>query len=443
MITPNPLLSKKRKLSSSQVKLRWLLTLSTLPLLSVITAFGLVSQSNLGLDSFKFVIEDMTLPQAVNITAKASTYWRNERVQRGDTVDALLSRLNVDDAEASEYLRKSVDASSFRKLAVGSEVQTETTASGDLIALRYLAKTVNAEARAQILVEKQNGVFKSRALASQLEKRSFVISGEIKTSLYDAIDNTDLPDIAANQLNDVFSGEIDFHHDLRKGDTFTVVYEMTYNNGVLNRSGLILAAEFINKGRIYQAVYFSKDGQIGDYYTPEGKSVNKAFLRSPIAFSRISSRFSNARFHPILHKWGAHRGVDFAAPVGTSVKATSDGVVSLVGKQSGYGNVVMLRHQGKYTTVYGHLSGFAKGLRNGQRVKQGEVIGYVGMTGLATGPHLHYEFKVNGEQRDPLRIALPDARPLEPIYSEAFKPVAEGMLARLSLIRNFNLANAE
>jgi murein DD-endopeptidase MepM/ murein hydrolase activator NlpD len=443
MLTNHYQPGKKRKLTPTQLKLRWLVTLSTLPLLSVITAFGLVSQGNLELSSLKQVIEAVTLPTTSASLDINDHYWRSDRVQRGDTVDGILARLNVDDVEASEYLRKSVEGSSFRKLPVGAEIQTETTASGNLLSLRYYGKVINAETREQILIEKQKGVFTSKIHAVQLEKRILVRSAEIKTSLYEAIDGTDLPDVTANQLNDIFSGDIDFHHDLRKGDKFTVVYEMSYNNGIIARSGRIKAAEFINQGRTYRAVYFLKDGLQGNYYTPEGKSVQKAFLRSPIEFSRVSSGFSNSRFHPILHKWGAHRGVDFAAPTGTNVRATSDGVVTLAGKQNGYGNVVMLRHQGQYSTVYGHLSGFAKGLRNGQRVTQGEVIGYVGMSGLATGPHLHYEFKVSGVQRDPLRIALPDARPLDSGYREAFKQASEELIKSLNLMRNSTVAIAE
>jgi murein DD-endopeptidase MepM/ murein hydrolase activator NlpD len=412
-------------------------------LLSVITAFGLVSQNDHGLTSAGFVIEDIALPKTAASADNTPSYWRHERIQRGDTVDAVLGRLNIDDTDASNYLRKSAEAGSFRKLPVGAEIQAETTTSGELIALRYLGKSYAAEGREQILIEIQDGFFKTRTLPVQLEKRLFLHTGEIKTSLYDAIDDAGMPDVAANQLNEVFSGDIDFHHDLRKGDKFTVVYEMTYGNGSLYRTGRIQAAEFINQGRTYRAVYFHKDEQHGDYYTPEGRSVHKAFLRSPIEFSRISSRYTNARFHPILHKWGAHRGVDFAAPAGTKIRATSDGVVYFAGKQNGYGNVVMLRHQGKYSTVYGHLSRLARGLHNGQHVTQGEVIGYVGMTGLATGPHLHYEFRVNGEQRDPLRIALPDARPLDTSYREAFKPVADEFVARLNLMRNSNLASLD
>jgi murein DD-endopeptidase MepM/ murein hydrolase activator NlpD len=271
----------------------------------------------------------------------------------------------------------------------------------------------------------------------------FVRTGEIKTNLYSATDEAGLPEAAANQLNELFSGDIDFHHDLRKGDKFTVVYEMTYSNGALLHTGRIQAAEFINQGHAYRAVYFQKDAQHGDYYTPEGKSMHKAFLRSPVEFSRISSGFTTARFHPILKKWRAHKGVDFAAPMGTRVKVTADGIVSLVGKQNSYGNVIMVNHQGRYTTVYGHLSRFAKGLHQGQRVAQGDVIGYVGMTGWATGPHLHYEFRVNGQQRDPLRVALPDAKPIDSTYLAGFQPVANDFVARLNLLRNTNLAKLD
>lgn len=437
MLTQNPL-SQERNMPESKKKLRWFVALSTLPLLGVVTAFGLVPQSDLDLTSTKVAIEEIALPKVTVDETAAASYWRNERMQRGDTVDELLRRLSIEDAAASDYLRKSAEAESFRKLPVGTEVQAETTATGGLIALRYLGDN-----SAQILIDKQDGAFHTKTLPAQLENRLFVRTGEIKTNLYSATDEAGLPEAAANQLNELFSGDIDFHHDLRKGDKFTVVYEMTYSNGALLHTGRIQAAEFINQGHAYRAVYFQKDAQHGDYYTPEGKSMHKAFLRSPVEFSRISSGFTTARFHPILKKWRAHKGVDFAAPMGTRVKVTADGIVSLVGKQNSYGNVIMVNHQGRYTTVYGHLSRFAKGLHQGQRVAQGDVIGYVGMTGWATGPHLHYEFRVNGQQRDPLRVALPDAKPIDSTYLAAFQPVANDFVARLNLLRNTNLAKLD
>lgn len=422
----------------SKKKLRWFVALSTLPLLGVITAFGLVPENDFDLSSSRVAIEQIALPKVADVDTTVSSYWRNERVQRGDTVAEILTRLDIEDANASDYLRKAAETASFRRLPVGTEVQAETTASGNLIALRYLGDN-----GAQILIEKRDGIFKTSTLPAQLEKRLFVRSGEVKTNLYSATDEAGLPDAAANQLADLFSGDIDFHHDLRKGDKFTVVYEMTYSNGALLRTGRIQAAEFINQGHVYRAVYFQKDDQHGDYYTPDGKSVHKAFLRSPVAYSRVSSGFTTARFHPILKKWRAHKGTDFAAPIGTKVRVTADGIVAVVGKQTSYGNVIMVNHQGRYTTVYGHLSRFALGLHKGQHVAQGEVIGYVGMTGWATGPHLHYEFRVNGQQHDPLRVALPDAKPIDSSELAAFQPVANDMVARLNLLRNINLAKLD
>ena len=427
MLTQN-LLSHERK-----IMLRWFVTLSTMPLLGVVTAFGLVPQSDLGLASIKVAIEEIALPKAAPNVNTIASFWRNERVQRGDTVVELLRRLNVEDAAAGAYLRTAGEAESFRKLAVGREVQAETNAAGGLVALRYLG-----DDGAQIVIERQGDGYTIRTLPAQLEKRLFVRTGEISTNLYAATDAAGMPEAAANQLAEIFSGDIDFHHDLRKGDKFTVMYEMVYSNGTLVNTGRIQAAEFINQGQTYRAVYFQ-----GDYYTAEGKSVRKAFLRSPIAFSRVSSGFTKSRFHPVLNKWRAHKGVDFAAPIGTKVKATSDGVISSFGRQGGYGNVILINHQGRFTTVYGHLSRFAKGLRRGQRVAQGEVIGYVGMTGLTSGPHLHYEFKIDGQQRDPLRVALPDAKPIGDADKAAFQSVADSFVARLNLLRNTNLAKLD
>jgi len=431
MLTQNAL-SQERKM-----KLRWFVTLSTMPLLGVVTAFGLVPQNQIGLTDTQLSVQEIPLSVSVNAVTESS-YWRNERVLRGDTVAELLRRMNVEDAAASEFLRTNAAAESLRKLGVGKEVQAETSASGALISLRYLN-----EAGAQVIIEKQGAIFTSKVLAAQLEKRLFVRTGEIKTSLYAATDAAGMPEAAANQLTELFSGDIDFHHELRRGDKFTVVYEMTYSNGALVRAGRIQAAEFINRGTPYRAVYFQSDAEHGDYYTPAGKSMRKAFLRSPIEYSRVSSGFTMARFHPILNKWGSHKGTDFAAPTGTKVRAPADGVVTVVGKQNGYGNVINLSHQGRYITVYGHLSRFATGLHKGQHVAQGETIGYVGTTGLSTGPHLHYEFKVGGEQRDPMRIALPDAQPVKPAQIAAFRPIADNFLARLELLRNTNLAKVE
>lgn len=432
MLTQNMLNQERKK------KLRWFLTVSTMPLLGVVTAFGLVPTSNLGLNTGKIAIEQLALPITAPADTVAATFWHTERLQRGDTVAELMLRLNIKDAAASDYLRNSTDARAFRKLSVGNEVQAETDATGALVSLSYLG-----EQGAKIVIRKQGDTFSSKATAAQLEKRLFVRTGEIKTSLYAATDAAGMPESAANQLTEIFSGDVDFHHDLKRGDRFTAVYEMTYSNGALVKAGQIQAAEFINQGQVYRAVRFQSDSSHSDYYTPEGKSLKKAFLRSPIAFSRVSSGFTMSRFHPVLNKWRAHKGVDFAAAMGTPVKATSDGIVSFVGQQNGYGNVINLKHQSNLSTVYGHLSRFAKGLHTGARIRQGDVIGYVGMTGLASGPHLHYEFKIDGQQRDPLRVALPNALPVNGANRTAFKAMADKFVASLVQLRNTNLAKLD
>lgn len=432
MLTQNTL-TQERKL-----KLRWFVAMSSLPLLGVVTAFGIMPQNEITATQLKTVVEEITLPPITPVAGSAATFWRNERVQRGDTVAELLRRMNVEDAAASEYLRSNQAAESFRQLAVGKAVQAETSMDGGLLALRYLSNSGS-----QIVIEKSADGFKASVLPPQLEQRIFMRTGEIKSTLFAATDAAGLPEPAANQLAEIFGGDIDFHRDLRKGDKFTVVYEMSYSNGEPVRTGRIQTAEFINQGKSYRVVYFQNDSGHGDYYTPDGKSVRKAFLRSPLEFSRVSSGFSLSRLHPVLGTWRAHKGVDYAAPIGTKAKVTADGTVSFVGRQGGYGNVVRVDHQGRYTTVYGHLSRFASGLHRGQHVGQGDIIGYVGMTGLASGPHLHYEFKINGQQRDPLRVALPDAAPIGAQQKIAFQEATNSLTERLSLLSSTRLARID
>lgn len=421
-----------------KMKLRWFVTLSSLPLLGVVTAFGIMPQTNVISQPQQTVIEDIALPVVSPVASSATSFWRNERIQRGDTVAELLRRLNVEDAAASDYLRNNKAADGLRRLAVGKEVQAETDANGALLALRYLGSDSN-----QVVIEKNGDSFKSRTLPAQTEKRIQIRTGEIETNLFAATDEAGLPDPAANQLADIFGGDVDFHRDLRKGDKFTVIYEMNYINGEPVRTGRILSAEFINHGHAFRAAYFQTDENSGGYYSPDGKSMRKAFLRSPLEFSRVSSGFSLSRFHPILNKWRAHKGVDYAAPMGSKVKVTSDGVVAFVGQQHGYGNVVIVEHQSRFSTVYGHLSRFAGGLHKGQHVSQGQVIAYVGMTGLATGPHLHYEFRIGGVQRDPLKVALPDGKPISDVQKTVFELATQQLFGQLDTFHNTRIARLD
>jgi murein DD-endopeptidase MepM/ murein hydrolase activator NlpD len=293
-----------------------------------------------------------------------------------------------------------------------------------------------------LIVERTSSGYQTHQSEITLETLPTLKSAEITSSLFAATDSANIPDQIAIQMAEMFSSEIDFHTDLRKGDRFNVVYETQYRDGQLVKTGLVLAAEFTNKGKTHRAVmYRNPEGEV-NYFTPEGKSLHKSFLRSPLEFSRISSGFSMGRFHPILQKMRAHKGVDYAAPTGTRIKAASDGVVSFTGVKGGYGNVIILKHQNNMSTLYGHLSRFA-GLRTGQRVSQGQIIGYVGKSGMATGPHLHYELLVNGQHRDPLKVALPVANPVEQKYKAHFFASSAPLITQLNLLSASNLASIE
>lgn len=259
-------------------------------------------------------------------------------------------------------------------------------------------------------------------------------SGVISTSLFASTDAANIPDSVADQLVELFGTTIDFHRDLRRGDQFRVIFEAAHREGRLASTGRIVAAEFTNQGTPHQIFLFRTATGRHDYYTDTGESLKQGFLRSPLEFSRVTSGFSQ-RLHPILNTWRQHQGVDFGAPIGTAVKATGDGTVEFIGAQNGYGNIVVLKHQGGYSTAYGHLSRFARSLRPNSFVSQGQVIGYVGQTGWATGPHLHYEFRVAGIPRDPLTISLPAAQPVTAREMAHFRATIAPLQERLALLR--------
>ena len=431
------ILTQKLAPLMAHARVRRVVALLLLPFLGIVAAFGIAPDTVTDTAPRTQVVEDLTLPAATLSVAPDAGFWREERVLRGDTLGAVLSRLGVDDPEAVAWLRNARAARGLYQLVPGRTMRSHTTAEGKLLALRYL------NAGKVIRIERAGASFSISEQAVALERRVMMKSGEIRSSLFAATDAANLPDAVAIQIADIFSTDIDFHRDLRRGDRFTVIYEAYYDQGEPLRTGRVLAAEFINNNRAYRAVYFQYAADEGAYYTPEGGNIRKAFLRSPLEFSRITSGFTNARFHPVLQEWRAHRGIDYAAPPGTRVKATGDAVVEFAGRQGGYGNVVVLRHQSAYTTWYGHLSGFAKGLRKGMRVTQGTVIGYVGATGLATGPHLHYEFRINNVHQNPLRVVLPSAPPITAEQRPAFEAATGQLAQHLKLLRGTNLARLD
>jgi len=410
-----------------------------IPSFGVVGAFGIAPNTMTMQDAIPVeqVTEELKLPTLVPASDGDLTFIREERVQRGDTLARLFARLQIDDPEVIRLLRSDKQAKALTQLIPGKTVRAVSDANGRLERLRYL------NGAKLLTVDRSGAAYTVHEEPVQLERRVLMQSAEIRSSLFGATDAAGLSDAVATQIAEIFSTDIDFHKDLRKGDRFSVVYEAFYHRGEPIKTGRVLSAEFANQGKLYQTVYFEYAEGQGAYYTPDGKNLRKQFLRSPLEFSRITSGFTTARFHPVLQQWRAHKGVDYGAPTGARVRATADGVVDIAGRHGGYGNVVVLRHQSKYTTWYGHLSGFAQGIARGKRVSQGDIIGYVGATGLATGPHLHYEFRIDGVHQNPLNVAMPAAPPITAEQRHRFQQVAQPYAQRLSLLRNTNLARLD
>ncbi len=348
-------------------------------------------------------------------------------VRRNDTMDQLFRRLELNLADLASLrslpeLRSQVD-----RLRPG-EMLRFMHKDGELVGLER--KLSDSET---LKVIREADGFSTNVLENPLEVRTRTASGTIASSLFQATAQARLSDRVAFEVAEIFQYDIDFALDIQQGDRFTVMYEELYQDGELLRTGNVLAAKFVNNGREFRAVRFVDSSGRAEYYTPEGKSLRKAFMRAPVQFSRISSRFNLSRKHPVLNRIRAHKGVDYAAATGTPVRAAGEGKVRFVGQKGGYGNVIELEHGSNVVTVYGHLSRFAKGLRRGQRVELGKVIGYVGQTGLATGPHLHYEYRVRGTHKNPQTVPLPDAAPIAESERENFLVTTAGLVNVLDL----------
>ncbi|MFW5910334.1 MAG: peptidoglycan DD-metalloendopeptidase family protein [Thiohalospira sp.] len=325
-------------------------------------------------------------------------------------------------------------------------------AGRDLRSGQTLVATLDDEGRPRALayhrsegetlhLEREGEGYQSRTEAAETERRQRFVAGTIRNSLFAAASRAGLSDGLVMEMVGIFGWDIDFALDIRRGDRFAILYEEIWRDGERIGDGNILAAEFTNQGRTVRTVrYADADGR-NDYYTPDGRSMRKTFMRSPVEFTRISSGFGN-RKHPVLNRMRRHNGVDYAARSGTPIRATGEGRVVFAGRKGGYGNTIVIRHAGRYTTLYAHMSGFARGVHGGAEVEQGQTIGYVGQSGLATGPHLHYEFRVNGAHRDPVTVDLPRADPIDPDHRDAFQDRAEPLLSRLDLLQRTRLATS-
>ncbi|HET7562051.1 MAG TPA: peptidoglycan DD-metalloendopeptidase family protein [Rhodanobacteraceae bacterium] len=367
-------------------------------------------------------------PAPVEAAQPVVAAWKTVEVQPGDTLSEIFQAQGLSAADLANVMASGKDTGALKSLHPGDELGFQIGAKGQFEGFRYQPDS----ATVVTLAAAKDGL-QATVTSLPVERRMHFAHGVVNGSLFAAGDKAGLSEVMVLKLADVFKYDIDFVKDLQAGDQFTVVYDDIYRNGKFTHAGDVIAAEFVNKGHRYTAYRFKQaDGSIA-YYSQDGRPLRRALLRTPVAFTRISSRFG-MRVDPILDKRRLHAGIDYAAPTGTPIHAAGDGVIVFRGHQRGFGNLVKVRNTPKYTTGYGHMSRFAKGLHVGSHVTQGEVIGYVGQTGWATGPHLHYEVWVNGVPKNPLTVTMPKPEPLDSKLMAAFKLQIAPMVARIQMI---------
>lgn len=370
---------------------------------------------------------DSIIENAVSDALKVpeASQWTTISVKAGQNLSVIFDALGLAHDEVADLLALGGEVQKLKKLKAGDELHI-------LIEDDHLEGLTYALDESRTLeVRRGDKGLESALLTAELERRQTTTTGKITNSLFADGRRANLSSRLIMSFADIFGYDIDFAQDLQPGDQFSVVYEQIYKKGKKLRDGDILAAEFVSQGQHYRAVRFTAPDGNTAYYTPNGQSLRKAFIRTPVDFARVSSPFNLHRLHPILHTIRAHKGVDYAAGTGTPIKATGDGKISYYGMKNGYGRVAMINHGAGVETLYGHMSRFRAGLSEGSRVRQGQVIGYVGMSGLATAPHLHYEFRVNGIHKDPMTVPLPRANPVSPSHMTAFRAQSNTLMAAL------------
>jgi murein DD-endopeptidase MepM/ murein hydrolase activator NlpD len=345
-------------------------------------------------------------------------------VKRGDTLEMLFRRNDLSLADLAAMVALPDASAALRLLKPGDRLEIAHR-DGQVLSLQRELDEIKL-----LSIARSESGFAATTIERAVDIRATGAHGQIQSSLFEAGTAAGISDRTVMDMAGIFEWDIDFIQDVRDGDSFTVIYEELWRDGVKLRDGEIVAAEFINQGKSFRAARFRDEAGRSGYFTPDGRSVRKAFIRAPLNFSRISSNFNPSRRHPVLNTIRAHRGVDYAAPTGTPIRAAGDGKVLFRGVQGGYGNTIVLQHGGNITTLYGHLSRFGSA-RAGARVSQGDVIGYVGKSGLATGPHLHYEYRVNGVHRNPRTVALPPADPIPAEHQTAFQAATESLWRQL------------
>lgn len=367
------------------------------------------------------------------------TNWKAFPVAPGDNLAQVFHKAGLSLDALQEVLNIGKHNHFLARMFPGQVIEVDKDKTGKLLALSQPLDPT----RTLYIVRKKDGNLDSFIHQKELQKRIAFGSATIEDSLFSAGKRANLDDSVLMQLAEIFSCDIDFAHDIHPNDSFKILYEEEFVDGSKISSGNILAVEFNNNGKLHQAIRFTDSlGQIG-YFTPQGYSLKRAFIRTPVKFSRISSYFNLQRRHPILHKLRAHRGVDYVAPMGTPVKAVGNGKVNFIGTKGGYGKTIILEHGSRYSTLYAHLSGFARNIRPGKQISQGDIIGYVGSTGLATGPHLHYEFRIDGVHRDPLTVALPHSMPIPQSHKPRFLAHATELMGLMDYHEKIMMASNE
>ena len=380
--------------------------------------------------------ENPLTPVEISHTENKFTNWENITVKSGDSLSGIFGRVDINANQLAELMKISSVKKHLLKIMPGEQIQLDHDFNGQLLGLHY-----DIDFKTSLLVERSPAGLESTIIEHNIDSRPQHTSGTINDSLFLAAQNAGLTDNMTMELAGIFGWDIDFVLDIRKGDSFSLVYEEIYKNGQKIKDGNILAAEFINRGKSYRAVRYEdpKTKKIA-YFSENGKNLRKAFLRSPVNFSYISSKFTSRRYHPVLHKYRSHKGIDYAARRGTPIRSSGEGKVVFRGKKGGYGNVVIIKHGSRYSTLYAHLSKFNRKARRGRKVKQGQVIGYVGSSGLATGPHLHYEFRVNGVHRNPLTVRFPSAKSISKQHLASFRADTTHLFAQLDVLNRNQLA---
>lgn len=362
--------------------------------------------------------------------------WDTLEVKSGDSLSTLFGRAKINADQLIELMKLTSAKDHLLKIHPGESIKLHHDGDGSLLGLYY-----DIDFKESLLISRTSDQLESTTIKHNIEARPRHTTGRIQDSLFLAAQNAGMSDNMTMELAGIFGWDIDFVLDIRKGDSFSVVFEEVFKNGTKIKDGNILAAEFINQGKSYRAVrYEDPETHNVGYFTEDGKNLRKAFLRSPVTFSHISSKFTTSRYHPVLHKFRSHKGVDYAAGRGTPIRSSGDGKIIFRGKKGGYGNVIIIQHGSRYSTLYAHLSKFNSKARYGSKVKQGQTIGYVGSSGLATGPHLHYEFRVNGVHHNPLTVRFPGANPISSRNLDNFKLQTASLFSQLDVINRNQLA---